>query len=215
MAQQLFYNACSTGDIATVESMLVPPCVYPSKMVVRSHANNPVFMSYGLYITIYPILLYNFSLHAACKHGHTAIVRLLLSYKPMRPNVDLCMSNHFALRTACRMGFEDIVRLLIRFKEDTRMCTDRLVLTVTNDHIRHMLEIPKLFARLITVDVANIRGLYSQGSRLYMDHALQIWKYHDVLGASKQKSFLRIVGRILYCVLRWLPLDVACYLCTF
>ena len=214
MAQQLFYNACSTGDFATVETLLTPPFVYPSKMVMRSHADNPVFISYRLYTTIYPILLYNFSLHAACKNGHTAIVRLLLSYGPMRSNVDLCMSNHFAMRTACRMGFEDIVRLLVRFKEETRMCTDNLLLhpMITHHHIRSILEIPPLFARLITVDVANIHGI---GYRTYIEHALRIWEYHDVLGEVKQRHFLRIAGQMLHCVLRWLPLDVAIYICTF
>lgn len=221
MAQQLFYNACSTGDLATVESLLTPPQTYPHKSIIRSHAVNPVFSSYASYVTIYPILLYNFSLHIACKHGHTSIVRLLLSYESMRKNIDLCMSNHFAIRIACRNGFVDIVRLLVRFKEETQMCTANLTLypvlyyPVLCSHIRQILDTPQLFAKLITVDVANMNGLYSHGSFTYITNVLQIWQYHDVLGRIKQKRFMRIIGYLLHCVLRWLPLDVAIYICTF
>lgn len=196
MYQQQFYNACVNGDNNTIITLLSPLHIFSDPM------------------TIYPILLYNFGLQVACKNGHTDIVKILLSYLPMRDYIDLYMSNYYALRVCCKKGYTTIVRLLLLFTKLRGNLGFAVRLAKQNGHdsIVRMLELPQLFTVFITIDVANMVQYNKK-----VDIAQQLREYQDLLTSVQRRVLNRFITSFfnIFGLLTVLPYDVALYLSEF
>ena len=191
--QQLFYQSCVTGDTETVRQLLTPPVMY----ALEPPQYNPNLS--------YSVLLYNYGIQIACKNRNTDVIKLLFAYEPMKPYIDMEMSNSFALRTVCRLGFADIVRLILHHYPVARP-RPFVELARANDHaeVVRILETPALFR--IFIEDLHIDTQISTG--------IQLLSYQDILSARQQKYVVQFMTDVLIKILP-LPRDLVTYVCAF
>ena len=191
--QQLFYQSCVTGDAETIKQLLTPPVMY----ALEPPQHNPNLS--------YSVLLYNYGIQIACKNRNTDVVKLLFSYEPMKPHIDMEMSNSFALRTVCRLGFADIVRLILHHYPVPRpQPFVQLARANEQEEVVRILETPALFK--VFIEDQHIDTQISTG--------IQLLSYQDILLAKQQKYVVQFMTDVLLKILP-LPRDLVMYVCAF
>ena len=186
--QQLFYDCCITGNTSLLEELLTPPVMT------------------SLQPLSYSVILYNFGLHVACKNGHTEVVKQLLEYIPMRPYVDISMSNHYVLRVVCRKGYIDIIRLLLHYHPvDNIESFISIAEQYGHTDIVRIMETPKLFRMFNSTN----------DFKLQVTFGIQLLSCQDIL-LLRQRQYIRkwMIAYMLR-ILFMLPRDSIGVICEF
>jgi hypothetical protein len=191
--QQLFYQSCISGDIEQLQHLLTPPVME----ALQPPLSNPTLS--------YSVLLYNYGIQIACKHHHTAIIRLLLEYEPMQPYVDFAMSNHFALRTVCREGYTDIIRLILHHHPSHNMA--------------YLANLARVHGHKEAVRVLETPLYYNQFcSEMSFNHkvnaGIQLLSYQDILMPMQRDDVIECMTNYLMRIFH-LPKDMVRYICMF
>jgi len=197
--QQVFYQSCSTGDTEQVKRLLTPPVID----ALLPPSTNPNLS--------YSVLLYNYAIHVACKHHHTEVIRLLLTYEPMKPYIDFTISNYYALRTICREGFADIVRLILHYYP--------FPIALLHINISYFANIAKEYGHVEIVRILETPLYYDIFCRdTFIDDkvetGIRLLSYQDILQPS-QRAY--VISFMTAWLIRMIPLpkDIIGYICRF
>jgi hypothetical protein len=191
--QQLFYQSCISGDVSQIRELLTPPVME----ALQPPLQNPTLS--------YSVLLYNYGIQIACNFHHTDVVRLLLEYEPMRPYVDIAMSNHCAMRTVCREGYADIVRLILHH-HPLQNLTHFITLARQHNHteIVRILHTPVLYTSFISEVCFTDK----------VTTGIQLLSYQDILLPLQREHVITYMTAYLMRIIS-LPKDMVRYICTF